>query len=148
MQLMELANSQQEQKNHWYLHRHLWGMGGLSNVVGFYSLYGPDDLWKLKEMAEKVEQDLLSSKEISQVDILGYPPVIIAVDIRENDLLKYGLDFTTISNIIKMSNIDLSGGSIKTDNEEIVIRSMNRSTDPEKVKEIVILAYPLEMSSD
>ena len=118
------------------------GMGGLSNVVGFYSLYGPDDLWKLKEMAEKVEQDLLSSKEISQVDILGYPPVIIAVDIRENDLLKYGLDFTTISNIIKMSNIDLSGGSIKTDNEEIVIRSMNRSTDPEKVKEIVILALP------
>ena len=118
------------------------GMGGLSNVVGFYSLYGPDDLWKLKEMAEKVEQDLLSSKEISQVDILGYPPVIIAVDIRENDLLKYGLDFTTISNIIKMSNIDLSGGSVKTDNEEIVIRSMNRSTDPEKVKEIVILAMP------
>ena len=55
------------------------GMGGLSNVVGFYSLYGPDDLWKLKEMAEKIEQDLLSSKEISQVDILGYPPVIIAV---------------------------------------------------------------------
>ena len=118
------------------------GMGGLSNVVGFYSLYGPDNLWKLKEMAEKVEQDLLSSKEISQVDILGYPPVIIAVDIRENDLLKYGLDFTTISNIIKMSNIDLSGGSVKTDNEEIVIRSMNRSTDPEKVKEIVILAMP------
>ena len=33
------------------------GMGGLSNVVGFYSLYGPDDLWKLKKMAEKVEQD-------------------------------------------------------------------------------------------
>ena len=118
------------------------GMGGLSNVVGFYSLYGPDDLWKLKETAEKVEQELLASKEISQVDIVGYPPVIIAVDIRENDLLKYGLDFTTISNIVKMSNIDLSGGGIKTDNEEIIIRSMNRSTDPDKVKEIVILALP------
>ena len=118
------------------------GMGGLSNVVGFYSLYGPDDLWKLKETAEKVEQELLASKEISQIDILGYPPVIIAVDIRENDLLKYGLDFTTISNIVKMSNIDLSGGGIKTDNEEIIIRSMNRSTDPDKVKEIVILALP------
>ena len=118
------------------------GMGGLSNVVGFYSLYGPDDLWKLKETAEKVEQELLASKEISQIDILGYPPVIIAVDIRENELLKYGLDFTTISNIVKMSNIDLSGGGIKTDNEEIIIRSMNRSTDPDKVKEIVILALP------
>ena len=81
-------------------------MGGLSNVVGFYSLYGPDDLWKLKKMAEKVEQDLLSSKEISQIDVVGYPPVIIAVDIRENDLLKYGLSFNYISNVIKSSNID------------------------------------------
>ena len=118
------------------------GMGGLSNVVGFYSLSGPDDLWELKKMAEKVEQDLLASKEISQVDVIGYPPVIIAIDIRENDLLKYGLSFDLISNVIKMSNIDLSGGSVKTDNEEIIIRSMNRSTDPEKIKEIVIIALP------
>ena len=58
-------------------------MGGLSNVVGFYSLYGPDDLWKLKETAEKVEQELLASKEISQIGIVGYPPVIIAVDMDE-----------------------------------------------------------------
>jgi len=118
------------------------GMGGMSNVVGFYSLYGPDNLWELKKMAEKIERELLASKEISQIEVLGYPPVIIAVDIRENDLLKYGLNFNMISNVIKMSNIDLSGGSVKTNEEEIIIRSMNRSTDPEIVKEIVIFAKP------
>ena len=118
------------------------GMGGMSNVVGFYSLYGPDNLWELKRMAEKIERELLSSKEISQIDVVVYPPVIISVDIRENDLLKYGLNFKIISNIIRMSNIDLSGGSVKTNEEEIIIRSMNRSTDPDKVKEIVIFAKP------
>ena len=118
------------------------GMGGMSNVVGFYSLYGPDNLWDLKKMAEKIERELLASKEISQIEVLGYPPVIIAVDIRENDLLKYGLSFNFISNVIRMSNIDLSGGSVKTSEEEIIIRSMNRSTDPEIVKEIVIFAKP------
>lgn len=118
------------------------GMGGLSNVVGFYSLYGPDNLWELKKVAEKVEQDLLASKEISQIDVVGYPPVIIAVDIRENDLLKFGLSFNYISNVIKASNIDLSGGSVKTADEEIIIRSMNRSTNPDIVKEIVIFAQP------
>ena len=118
------------------------GMGGMSNVVGFYSLYGPDNLWELKKMAEKIERELLTSKEISQIEVLGYPPVIIAVDIRENDLLKYGLNFNFISNVIRMSNIDLSGGSVKTNEEEIIIRSMNRSTDPEIVKEIVIFAKP------
>ena len=118
------------------------GMGGMSNVVGFYSLYGPDNLWELKKMAEKIERELLASKEISQIEVLGYPPVIIAVDIRENDLLKYGLNFNFISNVVRMSNIDLSGGSVKTNEEEIIIRSMNRSTDPEIVKEIVIFAKP------
>ena len=118
------------------------GMGGLSNVVGFYSLSGPDDLWKLKKTAEKIERELLASKEISQVNVIGYPPVIIAVDIRENDLLKYGMTFNLIANAIQMSNIDLSGGSVKTNDEEIIIRSMNRTTDPEMVKEIVIFSKP------
>ena len=118
------------------------GMGGLSNVVGFYSLSGPDDLWKLKKTAEKIERELLASKEISQVNVIGYPPMIIAVDIRENDLLKYGMTFNLIANAIQMSNIDLSGGSVKTNDEEIIIRSMNRTTDPEMVKEIVIFSKP------
>tara|TARA_Y100000589_G_scaffold330841_1_gene381845 strand:- start:2402 stop:5584 length:3183 start_codon:yes stop_codon:yes gene_type:complete len=118
------------------------GMGGMSNVVGFYSLSGPDDLWKLKKTAEKIERELLASKEISQVNVIGYPPVIIAVDIRENDLLKYGTNFNLIANAIQMSNIDLSGGSVKTNEEEIIIRSMNRTTDPEMVKEIIIFSQP------
>ena len=37
------------------------GMGGMSQVVGFYSLSGPDDLWKLKEMADEIEQESISS---------------------------------------------------------------------------------------
>ena len=118
------------------------GMGGMSQVVGFYSLSGPDDLWKLKEMADEIEQELLNSKEVSQIDVIGYPPAIIAVDIRESDLLRYNLTFEQISNAIKASNIDLSGGNVKTLEEDIIIRSMNRSTDPEKIKEIIINALP------
>ena len=40
------------------------------------------------------------------------------------------------------NNYDSNDISETTDKEEIVIRSMNRSTDPEKVKEIVIFAQP------
>ena len=118
------------------------GMMGMGNIVGFYSISGPNDLWKLKEISDKIEQDLLNSKEISQIQILGYPPIIIAVDIKEEQLLRYNLTFDKISNTIKQSNIDISGGSIKTEEEEIIIRSMNRSTDPEIIKEIVIYALP------
>jgi len=118
------------------------GMMGMGNVVGFYSISGPNDLWKLKEVSDKIEQDLLNSKEISQIEILGYPPIIIAVDIKEEQLLRYNLTFDKVSNAIKQSNIDISGGSIKTDDEEIIIRSMNRTTDPDIIKDIVMYALP------
>ena len=118
------------------------GMGGISNVVGFYSLMGPNNLWDLKKMSDKIERDLLNTKEISQIEVYGYPPIIIAVDIREDDLLRYNLTFESISNAIKLSNIDISGGSVKTVDEEIIIRSMNRTTDPELIKKIIIYSLP------
>ena len=118
------------------------GMGGMSNTVGFYSLMGPNDLWELKKMADKIERDLLNTKEISQIDVYGYPPIIIAINIREDDLLRYNLNFDIVANAIKLSNIDISGGSVKTADEEIIIRSMNRSTDPELIKKIVIYSLP------
>ena len=34
------------------------GMGGMGNMVGYYALNGPDDLWKLKEKADKIKADI------------------------------------------------------------------------------------------
>jgi len=118
------------------------GMAGMGGTVGFISLHGPDDLELLKEVADKIEQDMLSSKKLSQVEVIGYPPQIIAIDIRENDLLRYGITFDQISNIVRSSNLDMSAGSIKSNKEELYIRSMSKSTDPEVIKEYVIRALP------
>ncbi|MBG15284.1 MAG: acriflavin resistance protein [Crocinitomicaceae bacterium] len=125
-----------------YAQKSRGGFGGFSNVVGFYSLMGPDDLWKLKKMSDKIERDLLNNKEISQIEVYGYPPIVIAIDVRENDLLRYNLTFDFIANIVKLSNVDMSGGSVKTNDEEIIIRSMNRTTDPNLIKNIVVYAQP------
>jgi multidrug efflux pump subunit AcrB len=46
------------------------GMGGMGNMVGFYALTGPNDLWLLKEKADKIEQDLLNDDEISQIQVI------------------------------------------------------------------------------
>ena len=35
------------------------GMGGMGNMVGYYALTGPNDLWLLKEKSDEIEQDLL-----------------------------------------------------------------------------------------
>jgi len=116
------------------------GMGGMGNMVGYYALNGPDDLWKLKEKADKIEQDLLNDDEISQIQVIGYAPIIISVEIDEASLLRHNINFDAISTAIKLSNIDISGGSIKTQKDEIIIRSNNRNTNIAGVENIVIFS--------
>ena len=116
------------------------GMGGMGNMVGYYALNGPDDLWKLKEKADKIEQDLLNDDEISQIQVIGYAPIIISVEIDEASLLRHNINFDAISTAIKLSNIDISGGSIKTQKDEIIIRSNNRNTNTAGVENIVIFS--------
>tara|TARA_B100001758_G_C18416862_1_gene620775 strand:+ start:3275 stop:6469 length:3195 start_codon:yes stop_codon:yes gene_type:complete len=116
------------------------GPGGMGNMVGFYALTGPNDLWLLKEKADKIEQDLLNDDEISQIQVIGYAPIIISVEINEATLIRHNINFDIISNAIKKSNIDISGGSIKTQQDEIIIRSNNRNTSVEGVENIVIFS--------
>jgi len=116
------------------------GMGGMGNMVGYYALTGPNDLWLLKEKSDKIEQDLLNDDEISQIQVIGYAPIIISVEIDENQLLRNQITFDVVSSAIKRSNIDISGGSIKTQKDEIIIRSNNKKTTAEGIEEIVVFS--------
>ena len=116
------------------------GMGGMGNVVGFYCLKGPNDLWLLKEKADKIEQDLLRDDEISQIEVIGYAPIIISIEVDEVVLLRHNINFDIISSAIRLSNNDISGGSIKTQKDEIIIRSNNRNTTISEIENIVVLS--------
>ena len=117
------------------------GMGGMGNMVGYYALTGPNDLWLLKEKSDEIEQDLLNDDEISQIQVIGYSPIIISVEIDETELLRHKLNFNIISQAIKQSNIDISAGSVKTNQDEIIIRSNNRKTTKSGIENIVIKTF-------
>jgi len=125
------------------------GMGGMGNMVGYYALTGPNSLllleenerlFLLKEKSDKIEHDLLNDDEISQIQVIGYAPTIISVEIYEDSLRKHNMTFDIVSAAIKRSNIDISGGSIKTQKEEIIIRSNNRHTTSKEIQEIVVFS--------
>ncbi len=114
------------------------GMAGMGGTVGFISLVGEGSLEDLKLMSDKVEQELLALDDLSQVEVVGFPPQIIAIDIREHDLLRYNLTFDMISAKIRSQNIDVSAGSVKSNTEELYIRLMNKTTDAEMLKNVVV----------
>ncbi|MBN1482065.1 efflux RND transporter permease subunit [candidate division KSB1 bacterium] len=104
----------------------------------FISLSGSDDLFTLKKFAHQVEDDFLNSGIISQAQIFGAPSPEISVEIKESDLLRYNLTFDEIGNAILKNNRDISGGQIKSKNEEILIRLRSRSADPDVIGNIIL----------
>lgn len=107
-----------------------------------FALYGKVDLKTLKINAQKIEDDLRNLKGISQIAIEGYPSEEISINIKEDILKTYGLTFDQITRAIQQSNLDLSLGSIKTSDEEILMRLKKKKYYAEGLEDIVVKANP------
>jgi multidrug efflux pump subunit AcrB len=104
------------------------------------SLVGDVDLLTLKKYADEVELDLYNSGVMSQIQVGGYPSLEISVEASEEDLLRHKLTFSDISRAIALNNRDISAGTIRSDQEEILIRSRAKTYDPDKIGEIILRA--------
>lgn len=113
-----------------------------TSMALYVSISGDVDLMTLKEYGQRIEEDLLSSGVISQVNLFGYPTPEISVEVNEVNLLRYGLTFDEISQAIAANNQDISGGQIRSEEEEILIRLRSRSTNPDKIGDIVLRGTP------
>ena len=85
------------------------------------------DLKSLKEIARNIESDLRGLPEISQVSLSGFPAEEIEIAVRENTLRAFDLTFEDVARAVARANILTTGGNIKTNNEEYLIRANNRS---------------------
>jgi len=103
---------------------------------------GNVDLLTLKKYADDIYDDLMRSKKMSQITLSGFPRLELSVEVKEDNLRRYQLTFNEISRAIANNNIDISGGAIKNEVEEILIRTRNRSVDPDQIGEIILKANP------
>lgn len=111
-------------------------------TIGF-ALSGKNiPLKTLKEIARQVENDLRGIQGISQVAITGYPAEEIEIAVREKDLLAYNLTFEQVAQTIARENILVTGGNIKTDVEEYLIRANSRSYIAKELDYLIVRADP------
>ncbi|MCH2233260.1 MAG: efflux RND transporter permease subunit [Crocinitomicaceae bacterium] len=114
----------------------------MSELVSILRLSGDCDLRTLKDEADKIENDLYSSGLISNIDLIGFPEMEIVIEVRESDLLKYNMLIDEISLAVQRTNQDLTGGILKDEKEELIIRSRQRSTDPRDIENIEVRVLP------
>ncbi len=113
-----------------------------TSMAMFMRITGDVDLLTLKEYAQQIEEDFLASGVISQVRISGFPSLEVSVEAKEETLLRYGITFDQLSQAISSNNRDVSGGLIRSKEEELLIRLRSRSSDANKIGDIVLRANP------
>lgn len=107
-------------------------------AISFVITGGNVPLSILKHKAQEIEDDLLRIGGISQVSLSGFPEEEIEIALKEETLRSYGLTFEEVSRAVSNANILITGGSIKTNREEYLIRANNKQYYAEQLGGIVV----------
>lgn len=105
-----------------------------------FVITGDVSLKKLKYEARKIERELRAKNGISQISLSGFPAEEIEIGVDEAAMRKYGLTFQEISQQVQAGNIKRTGGKIRGDNEEFLIRADVKSYYADKLKNKVLRA--------
>jgi len=96
--------------------------------------------WELREVAEGVRDDLIALKHVSQAEIQAAKAYQIDIEIAEQDLRKYGLSLTDVAQIVGRENVEVPGGNLRSQSEEVLLRGKNKRLTGAEIAEIQILA--------
>ena len=94
----------------------------------------------LKELAYQIEDELTTLPAVSQVDVSGVRKYEISVEVPLHRLRALGLTLTDIANTIRRSSLDLSAGSIDTQESQVRVRTLGQNYDQQDFEEIVLLS--------
>jgi len=104
------------------------------------SIYGPDDLFTLKKVVEEFRDELLKTGKMSNIMWWGIPDREFSIEISPEDLIRYKLTVGDISEAVRNSSLNLSSGSVLTDQEEILIRTYEKKYEAVDFENIEVVS--------
>jgi multidrug efflux pump subunit AcrB len=102
------------------------------------ALSGDTDELTIKKLAEMVRDDLLILPEITQVTVTNTRNYEISIEVSEEALRRYQLTFDEVVRAVRVSSLDLPGGSVKTSGGEILLRTKGQAYRADDFNQIVL----------
>ncbi len=95
---------------------------------------------ELKEWGEEIKEEMRMLPGLSQVEIFGARDYEIAIEVSEERLREYGLNFSQVAAVVRSNSMNLSGGTMRTRGEEIRLRTLGRRYTAREFATIEVLA--------
>ncbi|MFT5209226.1 MAG: multidrug efflux pump subunit AcrB [Flavobacterium sp.] len=103
------------------------------------ALFGNADERTLKEVAREMRNDIASIDSISQVSVGYTRPYEMSIEVSEIGLRQYGITLAQVAKAIRNASLNMPGGTIRTADGEILIRTAGQAYHGEQYEEIVVL---------
>ncbi len=100
---------------------------------------GDADEVTLKHIGERIRDDINGLPGISQVVLASARPYEISVEVSEEALQRLGLTFAEVARAVRGSSLDLSGGSMKTESGEVLLRAKGQAYRGGEFEDIVVV---------
>lgn len=110
--------------------------------VIWVSVYGDAGERDLKEMAQRVRDELVELPGISQARVQGVRGYEISIEVSELALRRYGLTFDEVVQAVQRGSQDIPGGLLKTRGGEILLRTKEKAYRGEEFAEKVLITRP------
>ena len=93
----------------------------------------------LRNIAERVREELLRLPDVTQVEMQGVKDYQIDIEIPEDRLREYGLTLQRVADIVRRENVELPGGNMRTESQEILLRGKNKRQIGEEIAKIPLV---------
>lgn len=92
----------------------------------------------LKQLGERLREDVLELPGITDVMLGGTRKDEISVEVQPDKLVEFGLSFMQVAEAIAASNLDLPGGQVRTPSVNVAVRTLGEKDRGEQMHDIVI----------
>ncbi|MDE0444506.1 MAG: efflux RND transporter permease subunit [Gammaproteobacteria bacterium] len=96
----------------------------------------------MKELADRLREEIVALPAVSYAQVFGARPFEISIEISEDTLRQYGLTLDRVAQVIQQWSIDLPGGSIRSQAGDIRLRATGQAYTGQEYQEIVLLTRP------
>ncbi len=97
---------------------------------------------QLRQGAELIEQELLAIPSVSLVSLFGAKDYEISIEVKQENLRRYGLSISEVADVVRASSLNLSSGEIRTKAGDLLLRTNKKSYSGKEFEDITVRALP------
>ncbi|MCG8442485.1 MAG: efflux RND transporter permease subunit, partial [Caulobacterales bacterium] len=105
-------------------------------------VHGDIDLLTLKRLADDVRDEIAELPGAARAQVWATLPEEVAIEVSEEALRRYGLTFDEVAAAVRMTSVNTSSGSVRTEVGDVQLRARNLADTAADFEDIVLRQTP------